>query len=302
MQFLIENFESIGTRWWIELLNADQSLIPGLLPLKERVIDLMKEFESSYSRFISSSYIGKLNKHKHLFNPPIELIDMINWGEELRLATENSFNLAVGGVLEDMGYDKEYSFKSKQSSKNTLSSHSNFHLISESKIEMDKNIRVDLGGIGKGWLIDLIRKLLDQSGIDQYLINGGGDIYIKSNSNINLKLESPFEEKKYIGEVSIKNKALGSSSPKLRRWKDKSTGEIRHHLLNMNDQKSVQQISAVFTISDNAKLADAISTCIFTSSGEVAKRISKKYNTEYAIIFSDGKYAKSKGFEGEFYS
>ena len=55
-------------------------------------------------------------------------------------------------------------------------------------IKKNKNLKINLSSIGKGFGIDLIGKKLNQLGIKNYLINIGGDILTKG-YNKKIKLD-----------------------------------------------------------------------------------------------------------------
>lgn len=303
--FLIWDYQAIGTHWWIEVLDlAKQIRNQKLETLKDDLVKLMHDFEQKYSRFIADSFISQLNDNKYLENPPKELFELIDWGEELKIQSRGHFDLAVGKILENTGYDKNYSFESTMDDEIDESAGDQpTVVISENAITLREDTRIDLGAIGKGWLIDKISSHLISKNIGSFIINGGGDIFVRSKNPQRVNLESPVSPASgiYIGSLSLNNCALASSSSKLRSWKDKKSNRQFHHLINMNKKSKVEDIIGVFTTAKNATVADAVSTCIFVSPFEIGRKIARKYEAEFMIIYEDGGYKKSVGFAGELY-
>ena len=105
------------------------------------------------------------------------------------------------------------------------------------EIALRSNFKIDLGGLGKGFLIDKIAKELQVVGVKYFSINGGGDIYATSDYEepLTFELEHPQNQKMSIGQIKIKNLGLACSAPNRRQWKDKISGEFNHHLIDLNN-------------------------------------------------------------------
>lgn len=286
-------FEAIGTHWFIEVYDeVDSNDFEIIL---KKIIEYCKEFENKYSRFKDTSILSKLKKDKVLLNPPPEFIELLTLGKDAKEISDGHFDIAVGTVLENLGYDKDYSFESKEQK---VEKEIKF---SSEKIEISENTRIDLGGIGKGYLIDRVSELLMNEGIKFFFINAGGDIYATSNENesIEFALENPFELDEMIGTIEVKNKALASSSGNRRKWKDQKTGKEHHHLVDMKENKNVNTVAGIFVEGTNATNADIASTCLFISEKELYSKIAKFYGIEYLVVYSDKSFTKSDNYNGK---
>jgi thiamine biosynthesis lipoprotein len=287
-------FEAIGTHWWIEIFDDIPTEKCNKTFSKIRL--MTKQFEDNYSRFKEGSYIVALNNNRELDNFPEELYEILKYAEEMRQVSHGYFDITIGTVLENYGYDKDYSFTTKKK----LTSYNHFLVVEKEKITIDENVKIDLGGIGKGWLIEKIRQFLLNEKIKYFSINGGGDIFASSNIEEPLEffLENPFNSQEAIGKIYIKDKGIACSSFNRRKWIDSNTGQNIHHLIDPKTAKPINDIAAVFTYSENALIADIMSTLIYVTPLELSLNIAKKYNTEYLIIFPGGEFFKSEGYPG----
>lgn len=80
---------------------------------------------------------------------------------------------------------------------------------------------LDLGGIGKGYLIQLLAEFLVSNGVTTYRINGGGDILVSQDSlNIfgPVILLHPQDDTQSIGSVPTLHGAVASSGTQRRKW------------------------------------------------------------------------------------
>ncbi len=216
-------FEAIGTQWWIEIFdgitNEELEATQGRLEL------LSSLFNQEFSRFLPDSQISILNRERVLQNPSEECRALLLYGKKLYLESQTAFNLLTGHILEARGYDANYSFTPNESISQTVCNPLTDIEISEDKITLLCG-NVDLGGFGKGWLIDKLKDDLLQRGVQHFLVNGGGDMFgtsLPSGEAITIYLEHPTEAGQYIMETKILNQGFAASSPFKRQWKHSDT-------------------------------------------------------------------------------
>lgn len=306
----ILELEALGTKWWVKFFNdSDFSQ-----DIKKKIVFEINDFESLYSRFRSNSLISRLNQTKFLENPPIDLYTMIKKSQAVFSLTQGGFNISVGAKLEEMGYGlKNSKSKIPNPTLKVMSSKAlpggqkpkfvNSKIINKkTKILIPSNTRIDLGGIGKGYLIEKLAGLVKSNGIKYFLINGGGDIYVTSDNNkpVKIMLENPFTASESIGWIELKNSALSCSGINKRTWqKGKKTF---HHLIDMKNNRLVKKYFAVFAYSKSILNADLCSTAIFVSNEKLKNQIAAKLESEYLIIYPDSTFYKSKGFSANLFS
>ena len=246
-------FDALGTHWWIELIDA---LATG--DITEKILQRVHQFQDDYSRFLPDSYIGQLNRLKVLKNPPDELRDMLAFAREMFEISGGVFNISVGGRLAALGYGK--GLKESRIDSRFWDETS----VTTSEVRIPGSIEVDLGGFGKGWLIDSLGALLESEGFTQFVINGGGDILVKSEKPVELALEHPYDQSLMIGTTRVKNGALGVSSNTKRVWKKE--GKTHGHIIDpRTNQTSHSRVVASYIQSDTALIADTIATILLIS-------------------------------------
>jgi thiamine biosynthesis lipoprotein len=291
------SFDALATKWWIKIYDKKVDLEQ----IFNQIETLSKDFEKSYSRFLDESYISKLNRNKSLSHFPHELYQILVYSENIRQKSAGLFNVAVGGILENLGYDKNYSFSLKQDIESiSVLDDSSFETLDENLIQIRPDAKIDLGGIGKGWLIDKIAKFLSDFDIKYFSINGGGDIYATTDQDnpISFVLEHPKDFTQKIGSISIANQGIACSAPNRRMWIDQQSDQTFHHLIDIQNSNSAMGKLAVFTQGKNATIADVMSTVIFVAKNEEIEDLAKLFEVEFLIIFPDLSFVKSLGYKG----
>lgn len=249
---ITDTFEALGTKWWIEIFD-DIDEEKGTAVIRDCAF-LAHKFNDTYSRFKGDSVISILNRERSFENPSEEYRSILTYGKGLYLRSDSTFNFLVGHVMEARGYDAEYSFTPKDTELKVCNPITDLQ-ISESEITLTCG-NVDLGGFGKGYLIDLMAEQLKATGIQYFLINGGGDMYATSDCNepIKIYLEHPTEPGKYIGETSLLNQGFAASSPFKRQWVHEE--QTYTHIVSETALEAV----ASFVKADTAAEADAFAT------------------------------------------
>ena len=264
-------FDALGTHWWIELPeNSDVEDIKGTL------LNHVSSFENNYSRFLPNSYIGRLNTDKKLLGPSRELLDMLIFAQQMYMVSKGIFNISVGGTLARFGYGK-----SKTNAKLKMEFWDHI-IMTEQVIRMPDDIELDFGGFGKGWLIDKLATLLEKEGCHYFVINGGGDIFVKSDVPVELALEHPLDDSLKIGTTRINHGALAVSSSVKRSWKQGM--KKHHHLIDpRRGESSDSPIIATYVRADTALIADTMATILLIAP-ELRDSLTNQYNLQTILL------------------
>jgi thiamine biosynthesis lipoprotein len=273
-------FDALGTAWHIFLEEA---------PDQNSILELVRSFEDRYSRFQPESLVSQLNDQKCLSNPPEELRQMLEYCLHMYKETEGLFNISIGATLELHGYGRRPDSNARVSE--------NLHedlVIRPDEIWIAPHMRLDFGGFGKGWLLDLLVAQFREKGVTKYLINGGGDIAVGDDAE-KLFIEHPFMPKQHVGSVTIHNAALAGSSNNKRRWHSEDGNEFGH-IHHPTAVRTKLETSAAHVIAPTALLADTLATVLILADDPLRDRLAATFAVDYLIIEPNGSYHHTKNF------
>lgn len=279
----IHSFQALGTEWHITTPTYLTSTH------KNKISTIVELFQDRYSRFIPHSLISRLNSEKSIAAPPAELTYMLHFALELYVASDGLFNISVGSQLEKDGYGLPPDTKSciSRSLPDDID-------ISPARIRIAEHVRLDLGGLGKGMLIDLLRDYLDSIGHASHIINGGGDIRVGC-SHEAVFIEHPMEAHQGIGSLRLQNEALASSSNLKRQWKDAS-GAGKRHIVALHAPDHASEALQISVRAQTCLVADALATTLFIADSEQRLRIAHRYNASFMYVDSDLEMHHTPGF------
>lgn len=281
-------FESIGTKWQIDL--EDKIEKEKVKILETQIFDFLEDFDKTYSRFRNDSKILELSKKSGSITLPQSSKEIFEIYKKLYLLTNGLFTPLVGNLLEDAGYDKNYSFKAKK-----IKDVVPWEKTIEFKypiLTSKKAVILDFGGVGKGYAIDEIAKILKKNRIKHFVIDGGGDIFVRSKKPAVIGLENPQNEKEVIGTIKVLDKSICASAQNRRKW-----GKFSH-IFDPVKKSSPKNILSTWVISKSALVADSLATCLFLTDPEHLK---KEFDFEYLILYADYRISKSKNFKAELF-
>lgn len=263
------------------------------------------EFErivKEFSRFDSKSELSRLNnrdqslcldKKNSIYKPSEELFDLIDRMLEISEKTNGAFDPTVIDILEFYGYNPSYDFSKMEdpnfkSALNELianrKSWKDILLDKKNKtVTLPRNVRIDLGGAGKGYAIDCAYDSIKKSRIENFLIDAGGDIRCSGKNLEGNKWRVELRGKeKALGDIELESgQSVASSGSWARRFKS------FHHLLNTQTGNPSENFQTVFVVADSAIEADMWATAIFVGGEELVKQKPElKYFVESALFNS----------------
>lgn len=222
--------------------------------------------ESMLSEYSGTSLLYKLNEQGYIETEERELIALINQSIAYSQATEGAFDITVKPILDlyKKSFEETGNPPSSAEIEEALSlvGSDKVELTSDS-IELQPGMGITLGAIAKGYAVDLAGLILEEHGIDNYLINAGGDILAKGSKpqgDWNIALTNPRNKSEYVTMFQVKDQAVATSGDYERYFNEDMTF---HHIVDPRTGLSATGLISATVIAPSAMQADAMSTSIF---------------------------------------
>ena len=127
-------------------------------------------------------------------------------------------------------------------------------------------LQVDLSSIAKGWAVDQLAGLLDRHGVQNYLVEIGGEVYARGSKGPGgpwrIALERPLTDRRTIHRtVALHDQAVATSGDYRNFFED--AGQRYSHTLDPRSGRSVRQrLASVTVFADHCTDADAWATAL----------------------------------------
>jgi FAD:protein FMN transferase len=165
----------------------------------------------------------------------------------------------------------------------------------------EPGMRLDLGGIAKGFAADEVRTILQDSGVNSAIVNLGGNVLTigtkPDGSLFNIGIQNPAEDRgTYIMIVSISDTTIVSSGPYERYFRVGET--LYHHILDPDSGYPVHsEVGGVSIFSESSFIADALSTAFFVMGIERGMALVESLaGIDAAAVTWDNQIIVSSGF------
>ena len=231
---------------------------------------------------------------------------------ELNKETDGLFDITIYPLMELWGFpSKNYKVPSDKEIKENLENVGSDKIVfNEATGEIsfkNKGMKIDFGGIGKGYITDELVKILTEEKVESAIINLGGNVFgfnKKPDGSLwNVAIRDPNEPENYMAAVKLENCAVITSGGYERYFEE--NGKIYHHILNPATGKpSDSNLKSVSIISQDGTLADALSTSLFIMGEKKAIEYwkTKGKNFDVILLTEDNRLLVSEGISQQLVS
>jgi thiamine biosynthesis lipoprotein len=223
-----------------------------------KTFEQIKVLESVLSSYDSKALVYILNHHHKVISHKY-LLEALLLSKRYYHETDGYFDITIGAISKDL-----YHFGEENETIPSLLSMQEASLnikgiyLYDKMIITDKNISIDLGGMGKGYIVDKISLWLNEQNISQGVIALSGDI--RCLDLCDFDLQSPYSEESFAKlQSKVPNLSISTSGTYRRYIKNKKN----HHLLNPKIASQGQDFISVslFSLANNSQI-DAYATAI----------------------------------------
>lgn len=234
-----------------------------------------------------------------------DLFNLVKFSKENYEKTLGKVNIAMGNVLtiwhdireENAGQDDDTkTILPKQEDLIKANEHSDINSVVLDEKNMtvfikDPKVSIDFGAVAKGYATELIAKELEEKGAKNASINAGGNVRTiglpgDGRKEWKIGLQNPdVNNKKNIKILNINgSKSIVTSGDYQRFFMH--NGKKYHHIVDPKTLQPETLYRAVSVVTDDSGLADMLSTALYISTKDEAKKILENYkDIEIGIVW-----------------
>lgn len=278
----------------------------------DKAFEVMEEIDRLMSNYKEDSEVSRVNRLKgnERMRLAPQTFDVIQRSKEFGKLTSGAFDITVEPLLELWGF---YSggvarLPDDDEIKKALG------LVGYDKIVLDKEketigftkegVRIDLGGIAKGYAVDKVIGVLGGFGIKRALVEAGGDIFVRGSgtnfSGWQIGVQHPRKEGEYLTILELEDKAV-STSGDYERYFIINNKRYSHIIDPRTGLPKSNVPASVTVIARDSTTADAIATAIFVIGPENGIKLIESMTGVEGMIVSEKNDSliidKSHGFD-----
>ncbi|MBF4986031.1 FAD:protein FMN transferase, partial [Nonlabens mediterrranea] len=234
--------------------------------------------------------------------------EVFDAAQEIYRKTDGYFDPTVGNLVNAYGFgaDGEQTSAPSQKQIDSLVQFVGFYKMDIKSTSNNQGYKVsstqpgmylEYNAIAKGTLVDYIARMLDEKGVENYIVEVGGEVITKGK---NLEKDAPFlvgindpksgsQGTKTLMAINLQDKAMAGSG-NYRKYKvDESTGIEYVHTVNpITGLAQPSQVIGVNVIANNCTLADGYATALMAMPLEKSRVLLKNIpEIEVIIMYMD---------------
>jgi thiamine biosynthesis lipoprotein len=237
--------------------------------------------EALLSRFRDDSELSQLNRDGSIDAGP-DLLRVVELALAARERTSGRFDPTVHDAVVAAGYDRTFDELPVDGAGELVPVPAGGGVrIEGCRIELEPGVRIDLGGIGKGYAAERAAEPLATAG--PCLVSAGGDIATRAGSwPVGVETEG--------GTITLElsGRALATSGQDRRTWR--RNGRAMHHLIDpRTGAPATSDIVRITVVATDAVDAEVLATSLFLAGADGAAAEADATGIPAVIVGADGR-------------
>ena len=262
--------EAMATTFEVLILNEDTHYAHQAAGA---AFDELDRIEAELSRFIENSDISRINNlaAEQSLQVGLFAFECLQLCARIHLETNKAFDIAIGTGIHLLKLDQAG------------------HTVSRLRASGSaKAVQIDLGGIGKGYAVDRMAKLLRDWSIDTALIHSGGSSVLALGAPSGTKgwpltLSNPRNRKQTLACLCLQNRALSGSGL-----------QKGLHIIDPRTAQPVMGKCAAWACAHTATTADALSTAFMVMTPDEVKQYCLLHPDILAMVILEERDTKAQ--------
>ena len=289
----------MGTRVSVELWHEDAATGASLV---ERVLAEYRRIDAAMSTYRPDSEISRVNASGS--EGPVaasaELLGIVEQALRIAEASGGAFDISY----ESVGY--LYDFRARQRP-DAAALAAAIDAVDYRAIDVDRaagtiafakpGMRINLGGIAKGYAVERAASILRDAGVVHALLNAGGDTRVIGDRRGQpwiVGIRHPRLEGEVATRLPIVDEAISTSGDYERFFEE--DGRRYHHIINPATGEPTETVISATVIGPDAVLTDALATTVFVLGADAGIELIEGYaGYETIVVEPTGRLRFSSG-------
>jgi FAD:protein FMN transferase len=286
--------EAQGTTYHITYLSVQH------VNLKREIDSLLNRIDFSLSTYNPSSIISRMNKNDTTVLADQYFVDVFKKSLEISRNTDGLFDVTVGPLMNAWGFGsrkKSFIDSATIDSLLLITGYKMVTLEGNKLVKKKPQLILDFNAIAQGYSVDVLTDFLQSKGINNYLVELGGEVKAKGKKKDNkfwtIGIDQPneiFDEERPLQAViTLNNKALATSG-NYRKFVEENGQKYSHIMNPKTGYPSKQHLLSATVVADDAMTADAYATAFMVMGLEKSREFlagNKNLELEAYFIYDE---------------
>ncbi len=290
--------ETMGTTWQVSVAAAPS---PAADPLKPRIEALLERINNLMSTYRPQSELSRLNANSSRDWLPVsqELFTVLSAARDVSVASDGAFDVTVGPLVNLWGFGPQARIDAPPSPaalREVLPRVGYRQLelaASPPRVRKSRgDIYIDLSAIAKGYAVDEVAVLLEHAGIENYLVDIGGEVRARGHNGEGIAWQVgvalPRAERDAIERVLPLTDSALATSGDYRNFFDYQGRRYSHEIEPASGQPVNNDVASVSVLHASCMLADAYATAFMVLGAERGLTLAAREKLRVLFLLREG--------------
>lgn len=294
--------KTMGTTYHVKYIDKDLKLSPK--DVQKNIDDLLKIVNQQMSTYIPNSELSRFNQFKEINTPfavSEDLAKVVAEAIYLNKVTDGALDVTVGPLVNLWGFGPEKRLN-KAPTKEQILARQKWIGVDKLKVlelnhqyYLEKSIPqlyVDLSSIAKGFGVDKVAQYLESLGIQNYLVEIGGEIFAKGVNEDEIPWQIAIEKPRFDGQTEVEtviglNGLAMATSGNYRNYFEQNGKRFSHEIDPKTGETIQHRLASISVIAKNTMIADGLSTGLFVLGEDKALAVAEKLHLPVFLIIKN---------------
>ena len=266
--------------------------------LKSEIEAELKRFDGSLSPFNDTSIISRINRNEEIVTDSF-FQTCFNRSMEISEETNGAFDITIAPLANVWGFGfkkGEFPDSMKIDSLLQITDYKNVKLVDGRVVKEDPRIMLSCSAVAKGYSVDVVARLLEKKGIQNYMVDIGGEIVAKGKNSRNglwrIGINKPIDDSLSVNQeiqtiLELSDAGLATSG-NYRNFYYKDGKKYAHTIDPRTGYPVQHNILSATVIAEDCMTADALATAFMVMGLEEASAFANAHPAIDAyFIYSD---------------
>jgi thiamine biosynthesis lipoprotein len=265
--------------------------------MMDAVFAEIRRVDTVFSTYKEDGPIWKLNHSSDtLIEVPEEVYALMRRCSGLTRSTGGAFDIAIEPLMKAWGFDGDSAripTPAELSQALAASGWRHIRLLDAQRIVKSPEVMLNFGAVAKGYAVDRAVAVLAELGVENGLVNAGGEV--RATGEWSIGIQHPRSPSELIAVVELKGRAIATSGDYEQFFEVEGTRY--HHILDPATGRPARGCQSVSVIAGDDVTADALATALFVMGVEKGMEYLQQYpDIEALIIDESGAIHQTPGF------
>ena len=261
--------------------------------LRSRILELDAEAKASMSIFDSTSLLSRLNRNE---TDSVDRHIAFNWhlADNIGALSGGCYDVTVKPLTEAWGFaGRERTAEPNLDSLLAFVGRDKVRIEAGRLVKRDPRVQLDFNSIAKGYTVDLLAALVEESGAENYIVDIGGELRCRGRNPKGeawrIGIETPFDGNLTNGEylqrrLRMHTGALATSGNYRRYYLDAQGNKVAHTIDPLTGRSVLSRLLSVTVAAPTCAEADALGTMFLAMGADRALAAAERMS-DVAVYF-----------------